>query len=108
MDRNRLITVRKRIRPERGLAMAAHPDLGSKIRSSKAKNCCYNNSREARKSENNHGKRGVFAMRAMILDAPGRPLRLAEVPVPEPGRGQVLIQGSCLRNLPHRPAHPGR
>ncbi|AHY47778.1 zinc-binding alcohol dehydrogenase family protein [Rubrobacter radiotolerans] len=31
-------------------------------------------------------------MRAMILDSPGRPLRLAEVPVPEPGAGQVLLK----------------
>ena len=28
-------------------------------------------------------------MRAMVLDAPGRKLRLAEVPSPEPGPGQV-------------------
>ena len=28
-------------------------------------------------------------MRAMILDSPGRPLRLAEVPMPSPGPGQV-------------------
>ncbi len=42
-------------------------------------------------------------MRAMILDAPGRPLRLAELPVPEPGRGQVLIRvhacGICRTDL---------
>jgi alcohol dehydrogenase, propanol-preferring len=31
-------------------------------------------------------------MRAMLLDAPGRPLRLAEAPVPEPGPGQVLVR----------------
>ena len=31
-------------------------------------------------------------MRAMILEAPGEPLRSAEVPVPEPGPEQVLIQ----------------
>lgn len=30
-------------------------------------------------------------MRAMILDSPGKPLRSAEVPVPEPGAEQVLI-----------------
>ena len=47
-------------------------------------------------------------MRAMILDAPGQPLRPAEVPVPQPGRGQALIQSKSLRNLPHRSAHPGR
>lgn len=31
-------------------------------------------------------------MRAMLLDAPGRPLRAAEVPDPEPGPGQVLLR----------------
>ena len=31
-------------------------------------------------------------MRAMILDAPGEPLRAVEVPVPEPGAGQVLLR----------------
>lgn len=31
-------------------------------------------------------------MRAMILDAPGEPLRAADVPVPEPGEGQVLLR----------------
>jgi alcohol dehydrogenase, propanol-preferring len=31
-------------------------------------------------------------MRAMVLDAPGSPLRLAEVPDPEPARGEVLIE----------------
>jgi propanol-preferring alcohol dehydrogenase len=31
-------------------------------------------------------------MRAMILDAPGRPLREAEIPRPEPGPGQVLLR----------------
>jgi propanol-preferring alcohol dehydrogenase len=30
-------------------------------------------------------------MRAMVLDAPGRPLRLAEAATPRPGPGQVLI-----------------
>jgi propanol-preferring alcohol dehydrogenase len=42
-------------------------------------------------------------MRAMILDAPGKPLRLAEVPVPEPDRNQVLIRvracGICRTDL---------
>jgi propanol-preferring alcohol dehydrogenase len=42
-------------------------------------------------------------MQAMILDAPGKPLRLAEVPVPEPGRNQVLIRvhacGICRTDL---------
>jgi alcohol dehydrogenase, propanol-preferring len=31
-------------------------------------------------------------MRAMVLDAPRRPLRLAEVPIPEPVGGQALIK----------------
>ncbi|MCZ7664897.1 MAG: zinc-dependent alcohol dehydrogenase family protein [Thermoleophilia bacterium] len=42
-------------------------------------------------------------MRAMILDSPGRPLRLAEVPRPEPGPGQVLLKvhscGVCRTDL---------
>jgi len=31
-------------------------------------------------------------MRAMVLDAPGRPLRRAEVPEPEPGPGQLRLR----------------
>ncbi|HZB09298.1 MAG TPA: zinc-dependent alcohol dehydrogenase family protein [Rubrobacter sp.] len=31
----------------------------------------------------------------MILDAPGEPLRVAEVPVPEPGEGQILLRVHC-------------
>jgi propanol-preferring alcohol dehydrogenase len=31
-------------------------------------------------------------MRAMVLDAPGAPLRLAHLPVPTPGAGQVLLR----------------
>ncbi len=31
-------------------------------------------------------------MRAMLFDAPGRPLRAAEVPVPQPQAGQLLIR----------------
>ncbi len=42
-------------------------------------------------------------MRAMLLDAPGRPLRLAEIPVPRPGPGQVLVKvlscGVCRTDL---------
>ena len=34
-------------------------------------------------------------MRAMLLDAPGSPLRLAEVPRTEPGPGQVLVRVSA-------------
>src|SRR5215204_2892543 len=52
------------------------------------------------------GGRGLAfagAMRAMVLDAPGRPLRPAELPVPEPGDGEVLIRvracGVCRTDL---------
>ncbi|HEY6208487.1 MAG TPA: zinc-dependent alcohol dehydrogenase family protein [Gemmatimonadales bacterium] len=42
-------------------------------------------------------------MRAMLLDAPRRPLRAADVPRPEPGPGQVLIAvnacGVCRTDL---------
>jgi alcohol dehydrogenase, propanol-preferring len=42
-------------------------------------------------------------MRAMVLDAPGRPLRAAEVPDPEPGPGEVLLRvaacGVCRTDL---------
>lgn len=42
-------------------------------------------------------------MKAMLLDAPGTPLRLAEVPVPEPAAGQVRIRvaacGVCRTDL---------
>src|SRR3989442_10468588 len=31
-------------------------------------------------------------MQAMVLDAPEKPLRAAEVPVPKPGAGQVLVR----------------
>jgi alcohol dehydrogenase, propanol-preferring len=31
-------------------------------------------------------------MRAMVLDRPGLPLRVAQVPIPEPGTGQALIR----------------
>lgn len=43
------------------------------------------------------------SMRAMILEAPGQPLRLAELPVPEPGPGRLLIRveacGVCRTDL---------
>jgi propanol-preferring alcohol dehydrogenase len=35
------------------------------------------------------------AMRAMILERPGQPLTLCEVPVPAPGSGQVLVKVSA-------------
>jgi len=42
-------------------------------------------------------------MRAMLLDAPGRPLREAEVPDPRPSRGQILVRvracGVCRTDL---------
>jgi propanol-preferring alcohol dehydrogenase len=42
-------------------------------------------------------------MRAMLLDAPGKPLREAHVEMPEPGRGQVLLKvhacGVCRTDL---------
>ncbi|MBI4501372.1 MAG: zinc-dependent alcohol dehydrogenase family protein [Gemmatimonadetes bacterium] len=42
-------------------------------------------------------------MRAMVLDAPGHPLRLAEVPKPTPGARQVLLEvkacGVCRTDL---------
>jgi propanol-preferring alcohol dehydrogenase len=42
-------------------------------------------------------------MRAVVLDAPGRPLRKAELPVPEPGPGDSLIRvhacGVCRTDL---------
>src|SRR4029453_7370454 len=31
----------------------------------------------------------------MILNVPGEPLRVAEVPVPEPGEGQLLLRVHC-------------
>jgi alcohol dehydrogenase, propanol-preferring len=42
-------------------------------------------------------------MRAMVLDAPGQPLRAGEVPEPEPGPGQVALEvmacGVCRTDL---------
>src|SRR6476659_10719460 len=42
-------------------------------------------------------------MRAMVLDRPGQPLRAADVPEPEPGPGEVLIEvracGVCRTDL---------
>ncbi len=42
-------------------------------------------------------------MRAMVLDAPGTPLALRELPVPEPGGGQILLKvracGVCRTDL---------
>lgn len=45
----------------------------------------------------------VWAMRAMVLDAPGRPLRAAELPDPRPGEGELLLDvhacGICRTDL---------
>ena len=45
----------------------------------------------------------MTTMRAMVLEMPGRPLRLIEQPVPEPGAGQVRIAvsacGVCRTDL---------
>jgi alcohol dehydrogenase, propanol-preferring len=42
-------------------------------------------------------------MKAMILDAPGRPLRLTDLPVPQPAAGQLLLRvsacGVCRTDL---------
>jgi alcohol dehydrogenase, propanol-preferring len=42
-------------------------------------------------------------MRAMVLDRPGQPLRAADIPEPEPGPGEVLIEvracGVCRTDL---------
>lgn len=35
------------------------------------------------------------SMEAMLLEQPGEPLRLARIPVPEPGRGQVRLRVRC-------------
>ena len=61
-------------------------------------------------------------MRAMVLDEPGHPLRLAELPLPRPGSGEVLVRllacgvchtdvhirdGSVASAIPLRPLIPG-
>ena len=59
-------------------------------------------------------------MRAMLFEAPGKPLRLAALPVPRPGPGEVLVKveacGVCRTDLhliggelpdPKRPVVPG-
>ncbi len=46
---------------------------------------------------------GLRKMRAMVLEKPGEPLRLREVPIPSPGPGQVLLRvaacGICRTDL---------
>jgi len=62
----------------------------------------------------------MWVMRAMVLDQPGRPLRAAELPDPEPGPGEALLRvhacGVCRTDLhlldgevpvPHPPVVPG-
>src|SRR2546422_4006666 len=44
---------------------------------------------------------GERQMRAMILDAPRRPLRAADIPRPEPGPGQVLLAVENVRSEEH-------
>jgi propanol-preferring alcohol dehydrogenase len=48
-------------------------------------------------------RRLFLHMRAMVLDAPGQPLRGADLPEPEPGPGQVLVSvsacGVCRTDL---------
>ncbi len=49
------------------------------------------------------GPRKDQSMRAMVLTAPGTPLTLRQLPVPEPGAGQVLVRvsvcGVCRTDL---------
>ncbi len=47
-------------------------------------------------------------MRAMILDKPGAALRLADIPIPEPGPGQLRVKVQYMRRLPDRPARRRR
>lgn len=47
--------------------------------------------------------KGIEMMRAMVLEKPGLPLQLRQVPVPQPGAGQLLIRvsacGVCRTDL---------
>jgi propanol-preferring alcohol dehydrogenase len=49
-----------------------------------------------------HGERAT-TMRAMVFNRPGEPLRLADLPVPEPDQGQVQLRvqvcGVCRTDL---------
>ena len=47
-------------------------------------------------------------MRAMVLDRAAPAARSAELPVPEPGPGQLLLRVRACGGLPHRPAHRRR
>ena len=40
-------------------------------------------------------------MRAMVLDAPGRPLRLEKRPIPEPGPQQLLLRVEACAFTPY-------
>ena len=50
----------------------------------------------------------MASVKAMVLDSPGGPLRLAELPDPEPAPGPGAAPRPGLRCLPHRPPHPRR
>ena len=43
-------------------------------------------------------------MRAMVLTQAGQALRLAELPVPQPAAGQVLVKVSACAVCRNRPA----
>ena len=47
-------------------------------------------------------------MKAAVVRAFGKPLAIEEIPVPEPGPGEVLVKVACLRRLPHRSSCGGR
>jgi propanol-preferring alcohol dehydrogenase len=57
----------------------------------------------SRRANLNSFTQGDRIMRAMLLDAPGKPLRLAEMQMPVPGAGEVLIRveacGVCRTDL---------
>ena len=46
-------------------------------------------------------------MHAMVLDAPGLPLKMHERADPEPSPGQIPIKVSPMRGLPNRPPRSG-
>ena len=41
-------------------------------------------------------------MKAAVVREFGKPLVIEEVPVPEPGPGQILVKVAATRRLPHR------
>ena len=54
-----------------------------------------------RRNVHRHGT--MLAVRAMVLDAPGSPLREADLPDPEPAEGEILVAvaacGVCRTDL---------